>query len=295
MIDVKQVQRLVTLFETGTVTGAAQKLHMSQPTLTAHLGRLESRLGERLFLRTAKGLEPTPLGRSFYSRGKAMLENWIVFDRQISLLAGAELGELRVVCGAVIEQEILPNALLRFLDRHPGVNLQVEVINPSRMLDRLQQGEAELAIGAFPELREADVTRVEAGSQRIAFCVRPGHPLLGSAADSRVASYPMAGPQIPADIHDWLTQQGFSFNLHSLMSDSYKLLKTMAMGTDLVVGGPQFVFAGELADGSLIRLPVDDAPLWRAAILVAPAARYSKLVQALVECVRQEIAERTSA
>ncbi len=73
ILDAKQIKQLVALYEIGSVTGAAEKLHISQPALTAHLNSLESRLGEKPFIRSAKGLEATPLGHELYLRSKAML------------------------------------------------------------------------------------------------------------------------------------------------------------------------------------------------------------------------------
>lgn len=296
MIDVKQVRNMVTLFETGTVTGAAEKLHMTQPTLTTHLHRLESLLGEQLFIRSSKGLEPTPMGKSFYQRGKAMLENWRVFDQEISLLAGAELGEVRVVCGAVIEQEVLPNAIVQFLQEHSLVNLQVEVINPDRMQERLMSGDAEVAVGAFSDIDKLAVEQVEAGAQQIGFYVRPGHPLLErSNNDSDLKGFPLAGPQVPLNILNWLEKQGFSFTQQRLLSDSYKLLKQVAMCSDLTVGGPQFVFLNEVAAGDMVQLPIQNAPVWRPSILIARPARHSKVVRGFVQCVRQELLLKTAA
>ncbi len=45
MLEVKQLRQVVALFELGTVTGAAERLHISQPALTTHLNRIESQLG----------------------------------------------------------------------------------------------------------------------------------------------------------------------------------------------------------------------------------------------------------
>ncbi len=80
MLDIKQLRQLVALYEVGSVTGAAEKLHISQPALTAHLNRLESRLGDKLFIRSVKGLEATPLGRELYLRSKDKLRQWQAFD-----------------------------------------------------------------------------------------------------------------------------------------------------------------------------------------------------------------------
>ena len=127
MLDIKQLKQVVKLFEVGTVTGAAEKLHISQPALTAHLNRLEYKLGGALFIRSSKGLEATPLGRDFYFQSKEMLRNWSVFDQKIKALIGAEEGRLRIVCGAIIEQNILPNIITDVLKYYPNISIDVNV------------------------------------------------------------------------------------------------------------------------------------------------------------------------
>lgn len=296
MIDIKHIRHIVALYEVGTVTGAAERLHMSQPTLTSHLCRLEDRLGEPLFIRSARGLEPTLLGESMYRRGRQMLRQWVHFENEIDLLAGAELGELRVACGAVIEQKILPDALVPFLQEHPLVNIQVEVISPAKMLEHLEAGEADIAVGAFGDELSADIKRITVGSQPVGFYVRHGHPYLATAAENaQFQSFPLALPTIPDNMHAWFKAKGFDVTQQRLKSENYDLMKQVALTSDLVVGGPPFIFAKELADGRMHPLPIENCPQWSPSILVAPAARLSKVARGLVEALRHELLVRLNS
>lgn len=207
-MDAKQIKQLVALYEIGSVTGAAEKLHISQPALTAHLNSLESRLGEKLFIRSAKGLEATPLGHELYLRSKAMLREWQAFDSEVSLLAGAELGEIRVICGPVVEQGILPNAGLRFLQQHPGVNLQIDVYTPDKMLECMRNGDADVAVGAFARVTGMEVEVLDTRDMRVAFFVRGDHPVLGMKNWlMKLKEFPLAGPQIPSKTLHWIKEK----------------------------------------------------------------------------------------
>lgn len=195
MIDIKHIRHIVALYEVGTVTGAAERLHMSQPTLTNHLCRLEDRLGEPLFIRSARGLEPTLMGESIYRRGKQMMQQWSSFESEVDLLAGAEMGEIRIACGAVVEQQILPSALIQFLQEHPQVDITVEVINPDRMLEHLVNGEADIAVGSFGDELPEDIEQILVDSQPIGFYVRSGRPYLdGSQVDIDFQDFVLAAP-----------------------------------------------------------------------------------------------------
>jgi len=291
MLDVKQLRQLVELYEVGSVTGAAEKLHISQPALTAHLNRLESRLGNKLFIRSAKGLEATPMGQELYLRSKDMLRQWLAFDSEVSLLAGDELGSIRVVCGPVVEQGILPNASVHFLQQHPGVDLLVDVYNPDRMLESMRNGDADIAVGAFARVVGLDVERLDTRDLRIAFYVRTGHPLLGMKDWlTKLKEFPLAAPQIPPESMRWIEQKGLLGAKRNVATNSYTLLKTIAKNTDHVIGGPRFLFAHEVGDGELVELPIKGTPPWSISVLVTRPASHSKIVNDFVSCIRTEMA-----
>lgn len=217
-----------------------------------------------------------------------MLAEWKIFDQQIKLLAGAEVGELRLLCGASFSEVIVPNAVAQFLKQSPGTKLRVDVINPETMLEILQQGDAEIVVGAFPGLKDPAIQRFDAAPYPIGFFARPKHPLLDSKLNTTLSDYPLASPEIPAPLIQWLETKGMKLSQHQLNSDNFRLLKDVARDSDLIVAGPHFIFSEELEAGTLQQIPLEDPPLWRSSILVAPAAKYSKVVQLMVECLKQE-------
>lgn len=79
---------------------------------------------------------------------------------EVDLLAGAEMGEIRIACGAVVDQQILPSALIQFLQEHPQVDIRVEVINPDRMLEHQVNGEADIAVGSFGDELPEDIEQI---------------------------------------------------------------------------------------------------------------------------------------
>lgn len=90
----------------------------------------------------------------------------------------------------------------------------------------------------------------------------------------------------------WIKARGFLASQHRVNSDNYDLLKQVVITSDMVVTGSHFVFAKELADGRLHALSIDDCPQWTPSILIAPAARHSKVASGLVECMRCELVTR---
>ena len=103
-------------------------------------------------------------------------------------------------------------------------------------------------------------------------------------------NFPLAAPQIPTESQQWLDERRLVRVERSLASDSYILLKRVARGTDHIVGGPQFLFAAEVAANELVELPIPDPPLWHVSVLVSRPASHSKIVRAFVECIKAEMA-----
>ncbi len=291
MLDIKRLKQVVELFEVGTVTGAAEKLHLSQPALTAHLNRIEYQLGGLLFIRSSKGLEPTPMGRDFYIQAKEMLRYWSVFEQKIKALIGTEEGSLRIVCGAIIEQNILPNIIIEVLKLYPKINIDVNVVNHQKMLQSLHNGDADIAIGIFndSDVIEYSFEKTLLKNQPINFYARPIHPLAKkdniSPRSDDLIQFRLGSPKATREIDKSLKELGFSAE-RALSSDSYQLLKSTAVQSDLIIAGPDFIFANELKIDKLVKLNIESFISWQPAILIAKPAQHSLLVKRFVECVK---------
>ena len=65
-MEFRQIQYFITLYEDGSVTRAARRLHIVQSALSMQMAKLEAEVGRRLFMRTPQGMQPTPEGRRLY-------------------------------------------------------------------------------------------------------------------------------------------------------------------------------------------------------------------------------------
>lgn len=73
-MSLDQLQAVVTIAEAGTLVGAAQRLHISQPPLTRKVAALEDELGVRLFHRSGRGMALTDAGAAFVGEATAILD-----------------------------------------------------------------------------------------------------------------------------------------------------------------------------------------------------------------------------
>ena len=104
-MELRQLNYFIAVGEEGTISGAARRLNMSQPPLTAQMHALESELGCALFEHAGRRLRITEAGRTFYARAKAIATLCASTRSEMAdLSAGAagvlHMGVISSVCGA---------------------------------------------------------------------------------------------------------------------------------------------------------------------------------------------------
>lgn len=146
----------VAVLEAGSLSGAARRLGLTQPTIGRHIALLEQGLGAVLFIRSNDGLTPTALALSLRVQAEAMGAAAEQLARIASGEAAAEAGQVRLTASEFVGREVLPGLLATFLERHPAID--VEVVLTDRNLDLLR-GDADLAIRNAPPTQTQLVVR----------------------------------------------------------------------------------------------------------------------------------------
>ncbi|MEQ8442350.1 MAG: LysR substrate-binding domain-containing protein [Alphaproteobacteria bacterium] len=145
-ITLKQLTYALAAAEESSVSGAARKLNVSQPAISAAIAVLESHYGLKLFIRQpAQGIALTPFGM------KVMAEARLLCDQanKVASLAtpGTEVtGEVTLCCYGTIAPYILPRILMRLKDRLPDVTVRFSETSLEGAAQSLRQGTADLAI-----------------------------------------------------------------------------------------------------------------------------------------------------
>lgn len=144
-----EIEAFLAICRTGSVTGAAAALYVSQSTLSTRLRLLENGLGCTLFLRQKgrRALELTEEGRRFY--GLALQYQEIV-DKMGRLSAPRTDGALRVSSINSIGSCLLPPVCQRFLREEPQVRLEVQGMDAEAACRKLEAGETDLALATEP-------------------------------------------------------------------------------------------------------------------------------------------------
>jgi DNA-binding transcriptional LysR family regulator len=146
-MDWSDVRIFLAVARAGTLSGAAQRLGMSQPTMGRRIRALEDATGQRLFHRGREGFQLTDEGASVLLRAERMEEEALAIERQLAG-RGAELrGLLRVSSSDWFGLHVLSPVVARFIERHPRV--RIDLITDSRLFD-LARREADLVFRIRP-------------------------------------------------------------------------------------------------------------------------------------------------
>ena len=189
----------LAVLDTGSLSGAARRLGVAQPTVRARIEALERALRTVLFTRSARGLVPTEQARALGEAARAMARASDAFIRAASARPGETAGVVRLSVAELVGVEVLPPMLARLRQRHPG--LLIEVVLSNAMADLLEQ-EVDIAVRMSPPRQEALVAKKVASIPlglfaHVDYLTRRGQP----ATLDELADHDLVGPdRAPADL-----------------------------------------------------------------------------------------------
>lgn len=177
-MEIHQLRYFVACAEAGSMTLAARRSHVSQPSLSQQVKKLEDGLGMLLFDRLGKGIVLTDAGRALLPRARRILSE--LDDTQENLRAQVESGEAMLSIGAIptIAPYLLPPVLARLRREFPKCVLRVREDLTSRLVEAVASGELDVAITSTPiDHERIDVEVV--GSEPLLVVTPSKHPLAG--------------------------------------------------------------------------------------------------------------------
>jgi LysR family hydrogen peroxide-inducible transcriptional activator len=149
-MELHQLRYFCAIADSGSFSRAAQQTHVSQPSLSQQIRKLEDELGARLFDRLGRTVRLTELGRGFLPRARAILRDLEaarsdVVERKASISGAVSVGVI-----PTIAPYFLPPVLATFSRKFPQARVTVtEEITPL-LLERLRGGNIDVAIVALP-------------------------------------------------------------------------------------------------------------------------------------------------
>jgi DNA-binding transcriptional LysR family regulator len=146
LADWNLLRSFVAVFETGTLTAAAQRLGTTQPSMGRHLRELETALGETLFVRLPGRLRPTARAQALYDASAPMQQ--AVRDAERLFVEGSQriVGVVRVAVAEAYIPQLVPSLLAPLLSEQPDLEIELSVSNRA---DNLLRRDADMAVRFF--------------------------------------------------------------------------------------------------------------------------------------------------
>lgn len=151
-LNLDQLRTLVTAVDLGTLSAAAQALHLAQPTVSLHVSELEARLGAQLLVRGARRVQPTPAGDVLLPHARRLLGEAADAAEAVQRLRKGVTGRVRLGTSTGVLVYLLPQVLREMERVHPDVDVEVSVIGTQDGLARLQGGTLDIALIAPPRV-----------------------------------------------------------------------------------------------------------------------------------------------
>lgn len=145
MID-KQNTYILALVESKNISKAAQKIGITQSSLSKFLIRLEEKLGYEIFDRASNPLKLTPEGELYVNYVYEDMERSIILNQRISAIKGSPHGDLTIGITPWRSEVLLPSVLPGFMKRYPMVNVKVCEDNHENIYSMLDRNEIDFAI-----------------------------------------------------------------------------------------------------------------------------------------------------
>ncbi|MFC3147682.1 LysR substrate-binding domain-containing protein [Piscinibacterium candidicorallinum] len=266
----------------GSMTGAAHTLGLQQPTLSAHIARLEQVHGVELFQRRGRRLELTDFGRLLLDHTRRIFS--AEQDAQALLLAAQNRYAGRLVIHAIGPYNVVP--ILRvFARRYPQVSLVVKVGDSRTIVSRILDHQGDVGLVLNPRLDPA-LDCLEHRRQPLVVFAAADHPLASQKAvcmrDLHQQRFVIReeGSTTRRVFEEAMQRQGLAFQVAVEMGSREAVREAVAQGMGLgVVADTAYV-----ADMRLVKLPVLDSDMATHVHLICRRERRdSPLIAALFE------------
>ena len=149
-MNTKQLQYVLTLAHEGSFSKAADVLHITQPSLSQYVKKIEKEIGADLFVRTNGDVRITDAGRIYIEAGRRILDIEHQMENAINAIAACKTGSLLVGTSPSRSAAMMPLIAAKFKELHPNMFLVIREKTTAELLDGMEQGEFDLAVTLLP-------------------------------------------------------------------------------------------------------------------------------------------------
>jgi DNA-binding transcriptional LysR family regulator len=142
-LEIRHLKYFVTVYQTLHFSRAAEKLGISQPTLSQQIRVLEDEIGSRLFDRVGKKIYPTQAGELLYQTSSRIFNELSGFESKLKKLQGSSEGTLRLGFSC---NELITRVLIQYSHLHPGIVIQANIKSTKETIEDIEENKKEIGV-----------------------------------------------------------------------------------------------------------------------------------------------------
>ena len=294
-MEIQWLKAFLAIAEQGSVSEAAEHLHLTQPAVSKRLAALEQQLDTHLFDRIGRKLQLTDAGRALLPRARHILNEISDAERELHSLGGEVTGSLRIATSHHVGLHHLPPVLKTFSNRYPNVALDIDFVDSERAYEALMAGEYELAVVtlALKEYPSLDARVI--WPDPCVVVAAPEHPLaqMRTMDLADLARYPAILPDLNTYTGRLIKREFDAQGLKLTAKLATNFLETIKMMAGVGLGWS--VLPRTLVDDSLAILPVEKLNIMRNLGVINHRARTLSNAAGALQELLLEATERDAA
>lgn len=288
-MDVKAIRYFTEVVRQQSFTRAAEKLYVTQPTISKMLRQLEEELGCTLLLREGRKLYLTDSGKAVYQRGLTILQEFRQLEAEIGDINQLKTGELRLGIPPMVGMQIV-GSISAFHKRYPGVELKISEFGGLAAQQAVLQGRLDIAMTALPAENEFPLRVLPLLEHRL--CVLVPRTEEWQARErltlEEVARYPLLvfneEFSLNRQISKSFQRQGLTPDI-AIQSGQWDFLATMVQAGMGVAILPEPI-CQRLDPASLLWLPLESELTWTLGLVWREGNYISSSTRAWIQCCR---------
>lgn len=273
-MEFKQLRHFVAVVESGTLSAAADILHITQPALTRSIKNLEAHLHAELLERQSRGVTPTEAGARLYHQAKMILNEATRTAADITATAKGQRGSLNIGVAAMFAGDPMADVLIRLAAAVPDLTVNITEGYYEDLVTDLKTAHVEAVISNFPPgVADEGLLFEPLITVRPHFVVSASHPLatksdvsIADLRDCRLALVRQA--HVSALVADFFASENLTLLRPAIETNSLSLLRSLVLSGEYASLLPQHILEQDIADGRIKCLDMASAHFERPSGLI---------------------------
>lgn len=288
-MDLRHLRYFIGIVDAGSMTQAADRLGVAQPSLSAHIARMEEELETALFDRLPRGIRPTEAGRVLYLRAQAILASFDQAMAEVRGVPGRVSGKVHLGLTGTINSVLAVPLMTAARDRFPLLQIVISEAMSGFVQDWVAGGRIDLGV-IYGDQDLPGLTSERLFVEELVAVTTPEDPSQSFAelAARRPFILPGQAHGLRMTIDACLARMGLSVDAKFEVASYQNILDFTVAGFGASIL-PWHAVAAGVAGGRLRAVPFGDPPMTRVASIVTPNAKARRVQAVALETLLKEV------